>query len=89
MRDNGNPRYGTHYILSDGKYVDIYSNYNNLMGIRVVSGAGGVDLFGPIYWDRGYQVRCVRTTADGSYTTNIQPAGYKTNDTVTGYPLAD
>ena len=92
MRDNGNPRYGTHYILSDGNYVDIYSNYNNLMGIKVVAGIGGVDLFGPIYWDRGYQVRCVfakKGSADAPYPGDIQPAGYKTNDTVTGYPLAD
>lgn len=85
-RDNGNPRYGTHYILEDGNYVDVYSNYNNLMGIKIKTSS---EIINPVFWDRGCQVRCVRTSADASYTTNIQPAGYTISDAVTGYPLAD
>ena len=85
-RDNGNPRYGTHYILEDGYYIDVYSNYNNLMGIKIMTSS---EIINPVFWDRGCQVRCVRTSADASYTTNIQQAGYTISDAATGYPLAD
>lgn len=85
-RDNGNPRYGTHYILEDGFYIDVYSNYNNLMGIKIRTSS---EITNPVFWNRGCQVRCVRTSADASYTTNIQPAGYTISDASTGYPLAN
>lgn len=87
-RDNGNPRYGTLYILEDGYYIDVYSNYNNLMGIKIRARS---EITNPDYWNRACQVRCV-TDKDHyniSYTSNIQPAGYIVRDAVTGYPLAD
>jgi len=56
------------------------------MGIKIKTSS---EIINPVFWDRGCQVRCVRTSADASYTTNIQPAGYTISDAVTGYPLAD
>jgi len=92
-RDNGNPRYGTHYILEDrqnedGHYIDVYSNYNNLMGIKIRTSS---EITNPEFWNRGYQVRCVSIDVPDSesYPGDIQPAGYITNDAATGYPLAD
>lgn len=85
-RDNGNPRYGTHYILEDGYYIDVYSNYNNLMGITIRSSN---EIINPVFWDRGCQVRCVKASADAPYPGGIQPAGYTISDAATGYPLAD
>ena len=85
-RDNGNPRYGTHYILEDGFYIDVYSNYNNLMGIKIRTSS---EITNPVFWDRGCQVRCVKASADAPYPGGIQPAGYTISDAATGYPLAD
>jgi len=85
-RDNGNPRYGTHYILEDGYYIDVYSNYNNLMGITIRSSN---EIINPVFWDRGCQVRCVKASADAPYPGGIQPAEYTISDATTGYPLAD
>lgn len=92
-RDNGNPRYGTHYILEDrqnedGHYIDVYSNYNNLMGIKIRTSS---EITNPEFWNRGYQVRCVSIDVPDSesYPGDIQPAGYTISDAATGYPLAD